>query len=400
MDTLEHFVQLISMIASGVFGALGLLTEYKDKVTGRITAWGKVALIGVISSAVLSIVLFSLQSSRSAVAAKRAKQDAEALTATLSRILSTAHDTVDQQQANLAESKRISKASSETLIALENGSKRSASIASGLSTSLARQSEDLDNGRRIASDLKAAVVSQQTLLRQQHDVYLNTLRPSVPLEPLSIVYELEYPMDQPKLSAYVSRLENDIPEDLRKLESPRSPILDRDEGIPLSGENESKKWRPGDAPNEGEAVKILLEDYTEFSFDEDYGGGARRLDYACVSQPRAALAIRPVLPATFKQRIELSADFKRRKIIKRVRCDNMIRTDTQTVDRTAVDLIGRRLSWETLIRDNGKRRLMTLALIFPFAPSYDPYLKYLHPDPAGNSFRMTAADLGLPSAQQ
>jgi len=37
-------------------GALGLLTNYRDKETGKITRWGKVALIGIAASAMLSLV--------------------------------------------------------------------------------------------------------------------------------------------------------------------------------------------------------------------------------------------------------------------------------------------------------------------------------------------------------
>jgi hypothetical protein len=39
-----------SIVATGAFGVLGLLTEYKDKETGKITRWGRISLIGVVLS--------------------------------------------------------------------------------------------------------------------------------------------------------------------------------------------------------------------------------------------------------------------------------------------------------------------------------------------------------------
>jgi hypothetical protein len=44
----------ISIVATGIFGIVGLLTEFRDKKTKEITGWGYCALFGVIFSTVIA----------------------------------------------------------------------------------------------------------------------------------------------------------------------------------------------------------------------------------------------------------------------------------------------------------------------------------------------------------
>lgn len=39
----------LSIVVTGAFGILGLLRDFKDKLTNKITSWGKVSLIGILS---------------------------------------------------------------------------------------------------------------------------------------------------------------------------------------------------------------------------------------------------------------------------------------------------------------------------------------------------------------
>lgn len=54
MTILFTFLKLVSMVLAGLFGVLALLVDFKDKA-GNITKWGRVALIGVIASATVSL---------------------------------------------------------------------------------------------------------------------------------------------------------------------------------------------------------------------------------------------------------------------------------------------------------------------------------------------------------
>jgi hypothetical protein len=44
-----------SILLTGAFGILGLLKEFKDKETGRITKWGGVSLVGILLSSILGV---------------------------------------------------------------------------------------------------------------------------------------------------------------------------------------------------------------------------------------------------------------------------------------------------------------------------------------------------------
>jgi len=46
----------ISVALTGAFGALGLLTEYRDKKRDRVTPWGRVALAGILASTILGVI--------------------------------------------------------------------------------------------------------------------------------------------------------------------------------------------------------------------------------------------------------------------------------------------------------------------------------------------------------
>jgi hypothetical protein len=46
----------ISTALTAGFGILGLLVEYKNKKTKKITRWGRIAISGIILSALVSLV--------------------------------------------------------------------------------------------------------------------------------------------------------------------------------------------------------------------------------------------------------------------------------------------------------------------------------------------------------
>jgi len=64
----------ISIALTGAFGILGLLTEFKDKDTKKITKWGYVSLVGILVSSCLGIVAQLKESNDSAKKALAAAQ--------------------------------------------------------------------------------------------------------------------------------------------------------------------------------------------------------------------------------------------------------------------------------------------------------------------------------------
>src|SRR5205823_3583439 len=59
-------LKLLGLFLTGVFGTLGLVTDFKDSQTRKITRWGKIALFGILLSTMLSAVSQILESAKSA----------------------------------------------------------------------------------------------------------------------------------------------------------------------------------------------------------------------------------------------------------------------------------------------------------------------------------------------
>jgi hypothetical protein len=58
----------VSIVLTGAFGVLGLLKDFKDKVTHRITPWGYISLAGIILSTSLGVTAQIIESSKNAIA--------------------------------------------------------------------------------------------------------------------------------------------------------------------------------------------------------------------------------------------------------------------------------------------------------------------------------------------
>jgi hypothetical protein len=108
-------VKVLSIIAAGLFGALALLTKYKNDETGKITKWGKFALGGIVFTALLSLTLQLLETSKeaekreeeankAALEARKAEESAKATAKRLEDILVTAQKTSEQQEKSLNDS--------------------------------------------------------------------------------------------------------------------------------------------------------------------------------------------------------------------------------------------------------------------------------------------------------
>ncbi len=53
MESILVGLKYASILVAGLFGMLALLVDYREKTTNKITRWGKIALIGVVTSALI-----------------------------------------------------------------------------------------------------------------------------------------------------------------------------------------------------------------------------------------------------------------------------------------------------------------------------------------------------------
>jgi hypothetical protein len=137
---LYSLLKITSMIATGVFGALGLLTKYKDD-QGKITKWGKVALGGILISSGISLGLYILETSNAKASAIKAQAEAKATEQKLETILVNAQTTAEQQKRSLHETNILK-------VGLEKTLERSDYIAKGWKTVWRRSKQFLTATRK------------------------------------------------------------------------------------------------------------------------------------------------------------------------------------------------------------------------------------------------------------
>lgn len=87
MGTALNILKLVGLVLTGAFAVLGLLTEFRNNHTKKITTWGKIALIGILTSTALSFVSQVLESAKSAREAQESAKQAQEQIARSNEIL-------------------------------------------------------------------------------------------------------------------------------------------------------------------------------------------------------------------------------------------------------------------------------------------------------------------------
>jgi hypothetical protein len=88
------FLKVAGGILTGAFGVLGLLTEYKDKVTNKVTTWGWIALLGIVISTVIGLSATVLDNKLAALAEAKRRTETNQLLAQTGKTLSAADATI------------------------------------------------------------------------------------------------------------------------------------------------------------------------------------------------------------------------------------------------------------------------------------------------------------------
>ena len=190
------------MIATGAFGALGLLTKYKDD-QGKITKWGKIALGGILISSVISLSLYIIETSKAKTAAIKAQIEAKATAEKLETILVNAQLTAEQQKRSLEETNILKSG-------LEKALDRSDYIAKGMENSLAAQQSVLVGNRKILGGVTNTVQKQGELLSLNTSTLNEVNRGLYPIKDVRISYSVRVPMDHIQVKGYIKRFEEQV----------------------------------------------------------------------------------------------------------------------------------------------------------------------------------------------
>lgn len=211
MELLYTLLKVISMLATGAFGVLALLTKYKDD-QGKITKWGKIAVGGILISSGISLVLYTLESYRAKDAAIRSKAESEATKQKLEIIVANATEIAKQQERSLKETEILKSG-------LETALERSDEIAKGMDKSLTAQESVLSGNKKIFNGVTDAVQKQIETLGLTKTALQDTDRLLNPINSLQMRMHLTIPLETPGVPQYVSRISGDLDPFFQSLEN-------------------------------------------------------------------------------------------------------------------------------------------------------------------------------------
>jgi hypothetical protein len=87
LDAALAIVKIVSVLLTGCFAIIGLLVEYKDKATGKITKGGRMALIGIVLSTTLALVSQVIEQNKSIEEVRESAARSEKLLTEISKSL-------------------------------------------------------------------------------------------------------------------------------------------------------------------------------------------------------------------------------------------------------------------------------------------------------------------------
>lgn len=373
----EDFIGItkaISTLASGIFGVIALIKENKNK-TGQITKWGKIALIGVFLSAGFALALQVFESSKAKQDAIEAKNKSDSTTLLLNNIIAKANQSIKTQELSLG----------KTLI-----------ISTGMDTALGHLKLETQRTKTIANGMNTSLRSQQQLLNEQVKSQKQILRAYYPIEPLTLFYEKEYPMDQVSLKDYTARVQANIISYLTEARQGRgitSNDLKSEKDIIFIISNDST-WLPTNSEKERSAMRILSSDWTSFEFIKMEKNDTSKIKFSSVPSYIPQMLVKLTPKGEIKQKIEIQADFTRRVFIQKVRCDNPMRTGDDLISMSSIDLINRKIKWGE-VTNSSEWTLQKFGLKFQYDYDDENKVRYIKIPYSSNSVILKIADVGL-----
>ncbi len=198
-------LKVLSFIAAGAFGALGLLSKYKDD-DGRITRAGKVALAGIVLSGILSLSMFILETTKAKLSARRAQAEADATARLLQTILLNARTTAEQQRTTLRQTQGLATQLESTADLQRINVAKANDIAADMDRSMAAQEALQQSNRQILSGVERSVEKQVEMMSVASNTLRETQRLLHPIDALEMRVHITIPRSVAGLSEYLSRV--------------------------------------------------------------------------------------------------------------------------------------------------------------------------------------------------
>ena len=347
IDDLIGITKIISVLATGLFGVVAWIKENNNK-SGTVTKWGKIALIGVFLSAGLALALQVLESSKAKDDAKEAQMRSDTTTGLL-------HESLHAQDSILK----------HTLVV----------------------SDSVDS---VLTNMKVQSSKTEHLLDMERIAHREIVRAYYPLEPITLYYDKEYPMDQECFKEYAARLQAAIiaksngdltPDDLSK--GNVSYDLDRDLSLWPTTE-ESAAWT------------LFHEDKTTFSFSLNNAKKESTITFMVLPEENTRWFMKLKSKGIISTHVSIEANYVDRVFLQRVECKNPLRTGSDFLAMSAFDLIGREVSWDK--NSPPDCDLIRVAFNFEYDYSYERFIRYRNVKNK-KTFIVSAEDVGLEDYQ-
>ena len=207
---------------------------------------------------------------------------------------------------------------------------------------------------------------QVLLTSRLENITYQAVRQYYPLEPVTFVFVLEYPMDQPYLSDFAEEVREKIHGYLVEQRDGR-----RETDPSLEGENVIFRLSSRDdwLPTDREAHFNLMEDSTSFSFSQ--GPDAKDLRFLSAPEGYQDIIVSRPSDEVPSQDITLFADFDRHVFLKEVTSRNPLRMGDDLASVSAMDIVFGQMTWSAgasiMPEDaNAKWNLQKFGFIFPF----------------------------------
>lgn len=321
-------LKAVSMVATGVFGVIGVLTDYKD-AKDRVTTWGKIAIIGILISATLSLALYAMEASRATEAGEEAKTQYDETQIKLSRSLLASRRLLGLQQTSLHNSESLEAKLAEAVERLDGIKKKSEEMA-----------------RKQAITLTV----QRRLVSTGEHLQFWQIRTSLPLMPLTVRFQRSFQMDLPSLEGYTRRLSKLLSDP----NSRRQIIVTVDVYGHTVGLLKGELLPQIGVEAERRAYFELLNGRTLFTFSSPRTGPV----FTFVCMP--------------KNEDTLVADLTDKAIVDTVACGDL-EVSGQSAAISSIDLVGQRLTWHG--NTNAPSfKIRWIALTFPYNRSREVYL--------------------------
>ena len=209
---------------------------------------------------------------------------------------------------------------------------------------------------------------QEKLTHRLENISYQSVRQYYPLQPISILFELEYPMDQPALSGYAKEVQSQIVSFLKKQRNGRVETRDdlSNEKVNFNITN-MEEWMPKSRV----PTFNLLSDNTVFDFSTPKSDSSIKLLSAKEGEQNIFVSL--PTKGNPSQEIGLYADFQKRIFVKEVKSVNPLRMGKDISSISALDVIGRELSWSqstTILPEEANAQWSLRKIGFAFSYDY------------------------------